>query len=517
MDKKQLIRILLYAALMFSGMMLWEKWQGQKASHEKKSATEHHQNINANSASKTAKAHQVSLSNDVVTVTLNRQGGSVVNVTLHDYFETMKKQSPVQVMNESDDNYLIGSSGVVGDDKVLFHVKKKSHNDHASWISMAGTLKSGVVIEKVYTLEQGKYAVDVKTKVYNQSEQSIRVQGQDYIKQVEPEKKDAGWFAFQSFQGMAYHSDEHSYKKISFSDMDDSDLKQTANGGWIASQTRYFLSAWVPKSHVRQHIYTRTIDGGYYIMGLVNPVVEVLPNEMVEITSTLYAGPEIIDNLKPISSSLALTVDFGFLWVLSQGIFWVMEFIEQYIGNWGWSIVLVTLLIKALFYGLSAKSYRSMARMRDLQPKIKALQEQYKDDKQRLGQETVALYKKEKINPLSGCLPMLIQIPFFLALYWVLMESVQLRHAPFILWIHDLASKDPYYVLPVLMGITMFLQQKMNPTQGNPDQEKVMMVLPLIFTVMFLNFPSGLVLYWLVNNVLSIAQQWSIMRMHGKS
>ena len=274
----------------------------------------------------------------------------------------------------------------------------------------------------------------------------------------------------------------------------------------------YFLGAWIPVSSQAYQFYSKATPAQRYTIGMLGPVLQAAPGSTITTGSKLYAGPELTDVLKNIAPGLDLTVDYGVLWFISMAIFSVMKEIYHFIGNWGWSIVLVTLMIKLLFYKLSATSYRSMAAMRKIQPRIQALRERYGDDRPKLTQATMELYKNEKINPLGGCLPMLVQIPVFLALYWVLIESVQLRQAPFILWIHDLSVKDPYYVLPLLMGITIFIQQKMSPPPPDPLQAKVMMVLPVFFTVLFLGFPAGLVLYWVVNNTLSIAQQWYIMR-----
>jgi len=312
--------------------------------------------------------------------------------------------------------------------------------------------------------------------------------------------------------GGAITSPDKAYQKISFSDMLDGNLSKNVKGGWAVMQQHYFLSAWIPNKQKTNHYYTSVSQNGIYTIGFVGPRLKIAPGDKLSTKTTFYAGPQLSDRLQAIAPNLDLTVDYGWLWFISIAIFWLMKKIYLLIGNWGWSIVLVTIAIKALFYKLSATSYRSMAKMRRLAPKIKALKERVGNDKQKMSQATMELYKKEKVNPFGGCLPILIQIPFFIALYYVLIESVELRQAPFIFWIHDLSIKDPFYVLPVLMGISMFIQQKLSPAPPDPIQAKMMMLLPVVFTVFFLNFPAGLVLYWFVNNTLSILQQWYVMR-----
>jgi YidC/Oxa1 family membrane protein insertase len=299
---------------------------------------------------------------------------------------------------------------------------------------------------------------------------------------------------------------------MSFDKLREQDFQQNTQNGWAAVLQHYFLSAWIPDSTQVFNYSAKQDTGNIDVVRLLGSLNQVEPGKTFTTTARLYAGPAIADQLKKIAPGLQLTVDYGILWIIATGIFWVMKHIHSIVHNWGWSIVLVTVFIKAIFYKLSAVSYRSMAAMRRLQPKINALKERFEGDKQKLSQAMMELYKTEKINPLSGCLPVLVQIPVFLALYWVLQESVQLRQAPFIFWIRDLSVQDPFYILPIVMGITIFIQQRMNPPPPDPVQAKVMMALPAVFTVLFLTFPAGLVLYWVVNNTLSITQQWYITK-----
>ncbi|MBN2988713.1 membrane protein insertase YidC, partial [Pseudomonas lactucae] len=307
--------------------------------------------------------------------------------------------------------------------------------------------------------------------------------------------------------------------KVSMKDMDKvaedklkAPITYNVNGGWVAWLQHYFVTAWIPQPGQNNAVLARKDSKGNYIIGYTGPAMTVAPGAKAETSATLYAGPKSQAVLKELSPGLELTVDYGILWFIAQPIFWLLQHIHSIVGNWGWSIIFLTMLIKGLFFPLSAASYKSMARMRAVAPKLAALKEQHGDDRQKMSQAMMELYKKEKINPLGGCLPILVQMPVFLSLYWVLLESVEMRQAPFMLWITDLSIKDPFFILPIIMGATMFIQQRLNPTPPDPMQAKVMKMMPIIFTFFFLWFPAGLVLYWVVNNVLSISQQWYITR-----
>jgi YidC/Oxa1 family membrane protein insertase len=319
-------------------------------------------------------------------------------------------------------------------------------------------------------------------------------------------------FQIGSFTGSSFgQPGKHRYKKVSFDDMKKQNLDVDANGGWVAMQQHYFLTAWVPNQKSLNRLYTQS-NHEKFTIGSVSEQYTLEPQQSLNLSSQLYVGPEDTAVLKKLAPGLDLTVDYGWLWFLSDALFSIMKAIESVIGNWGWSIIFITILIKLMFYRLSASSYRSMANMRRLQPKLEQLKQRFGDDKAKFSQATMELYRQEKVNPLGGCLPILIQIPVFIALYWVLVESVELRHAPFMLWIHDLSASDPYHVLPLVMGLTLFIQQKLNPTPPDPAQAKVMMMMPVFMTILFWGFPAGLVLYWIVNNTLSILQQWWITK-----
>ena len=315
------------------------------------------------------------------------------------------------------------------------------------------------------------------------------------------------------YLGAAITTSDKNYKKVSFSDLEDKPLNVTKTGGWVSMVQHYFISAWVPDQN-QENSYTLKKLGtrDLYTLGFTSPQLTVAAGSQGEIKAGFYAGPKDQPKLEAIAPYLDLTVDYGWLWWIAKPIFFVMTFIHGLVGNWGWTIILLTVCIKLLFYKLSATSYRSMAKMRKLQPEMARLKELYGDDRSKLSQEMMGFYKKEKVNPMGGCLPILIQMPVFIALYWVLSESVELRHAPWILWITDLSVKDPFYVLPVLNGISMFVTTLLQPEPPDPTQAKVMKIMPVAFSFMFAFFPAGLVLYWTVNSVLSILQQWYITR-----
>lgn len=315
-----------------------------------------------------------------------------------------------------------------------------------------------------------------------------------------------------TYLGAALWTADKPYTKVSMKDIDKQGLKTTVEGGWIAWLQHYFVTAWVPSQDDTNLVQTRKDSQGNYIIGYTGPALSIPAGAEAQTSTTLYAGPKIQKDLAALSPGLDKTVDYGILWFLAEPIFWLLEHIHNLLGNWGFSIIVLTLIIKLAFFPLSAASYRSMARMRAVSPRLQALKEQFGDDRQKMSQAMMELYKKEKINPLGGCLPILVQMPVFLALYWTLLESVEMRQAPWILWITDLSIKDPFFILPIIMGATMFIQQQLNPTPPDPMQARVMKMMPIIFTFFFLWFPAGLVLYWVVNNVLSIAQQWYITR-----
>jgi YidC/Oxa1 family membrane protein insertase len=372
----------------------------------------------------------------------------------------------------------------------------------------------GVQYTKVYTFRRDDYVIDIEYFVENNSSQTW--QGHLYRQfrrnYVEPER--SFLTRLPTFTGGAIYTPEEKYDKISFSEMAEEPLELDVTGGWVAMLQQFFVSAWLPPPEQPNRYYTNGLEGNRYTIGLkqLQPTT-IAPGNSGRLATTLYVGPKERDRLERLAPGMVLTRDYGWLTFISAPLFWLLEYIHQWVRNWGWAIIVLTLSIKLVFYPLSAASYRSMAHMKRMQPRLQSLKERMGHDKQRFNQAMMELYKKEKINPLGGCLPIAIQIPVFIALYWVLLESVEMRQAPFILWYMDLSVRDPYFVLPLIMGASMFVQQKLSPAQLDPMQRRIMSALPIVFTVFFLFFPAGLVLYWVVNNILSIAQQWQITRM----
>ena len=377
-------------------------------------------------------------------------------------------------------------------------------------VSFAAT-QGNVELIKTYVFHRGHYGIDVKHEVRNKG--NVAISPSVYMQLTRDDGKVASDSAFyNTFTGPAAYTEAEKFQKIDFDSIadNDTDLPSQSNEGWIAMLQHYFLTAWVPQQDINRELYTRQLDKHLYAIGSIVAVGEVAPGAEKVVDSMLYVGPQDQRRLEYIAPNLDLVVDYGWLTFLAKPIYWLLAFLQGLVGNWGWAIVLLTVLVKAILYPISAAGYKSMARMRDVAPRMKAIQEKYGNDKQALNQAMMELYRREKINPAGGCFPILLQIPVFLALYWVLLATVELRGASWLLWVNDLASPDPYLILPLLMVATMIIQMKISPRPTDPTQAKVMMIMPVVFGVMFFFFASGLVLYWLTNNVLSIWQQWYV-------
>lgn len=371
--------------------------------------------------------------------------------------------------------------------------------------------QGNVELIKTYVFHRGHYGIDVKHEVRNKG--NVAISPSVYMQLTRDDGKVASDSAFyNTFTGPAAYTEAEKFQKIDFDSIadNDTDLPSQSSEGWIAMLQHYFLTAWVPQQDINRELYTRQLDKHLYAIGSIVAVGEVAPGAEKVVDSTLYVGPQDQRRLEYIAPNLDLVVDYGWLTFLAKPIYWLLAFLQGLVGNWGWAIVLLTVLVKAILYPISAAGYKSMARMRDVAPRMKAIQEKYGNDKQALNQAMMELYRREKINPAGGCFPILLQIPVFLALYWVLLATVELRGASWLLWVNDLASPDPYLILPLLMVATMIIQMKISPRPTDPTQAKVMMIMPVVFGVMFFFFASGLVLYWLTNNVLSIWQQWYV-------
>ena len=469
---------------------------------------------------KPGSGRQIEVETDLFRALIDTEGGDLRSLHLLAYPVSVDKpQTPLQLLSDTGNEVFIAQSGLIGHGGPYPTHKTHFDSERAQYrladgrselrVPLTWHAPDGTRYTKTYVFQRGRYLVDVSFTVANAAPKQWS--GFLYAQLQRSYVERGGLFALPTYTGGAIYTPENKYEKISFSDMDDKDLQRDVTGGWVAVLQHYFVGAWLPAGQEPERFYSDVLDGGRYVIGYKNlSATQIGPGETGELHSRLYIGPKEQKLLKQLSDGMDLTVDYGWLTFLSAPLFWLLEWIHGWIGNWGWAIVLLTVLIKIAFYPLSAASYKSMAHMKKLQPKLQQLKERYGDDRQKLNQAMMEMYKTEKINPLGGCLPILIQIPVFIALYWVLLESVEMRQAPFILWLRDLSIPDPYFVLPIVMGATMFLQQRLNPAPVDPIQQKVFMALPIMFTVFFLFFPSGLVLYWVVNNVLSIAQQWRI-------
>lgn len=461
----------------------------------------------------------ISVNTPLLDTKINLDGANLVYANLQKFPATLKNKVPLNLLNNQSDTFYIAQSGLIvkGFDlsRLTYRSAQSSYTvkDKTQTIDLIANTPSGVKVIKQYTFYPDKYRVGVNYRVTNNTGKPIDLRFYGQLLRKPPAKHKGGLLMhYATFTGGAYSTTDSHFEKLSFSNMADSNLNQSTKGGWVSMVQHYFISAWVPSQSTKNELYSRKLDNDIYSIGVANPSVRIANGQTANTGATLYVGPALSDRLEATAPYLNLTIDYGWLWFISIFLFWVMSHIYSIVGNWGVAIILVTICIKIVFYPLSAKSFRSMAKMRMLQPKMQKLKEQFGDDRQALGRATMEMYRKEKVNPLSGCLPILIQIPVFIALYWMLMASVELRQAPFIFWIKDLSVHDPYFVLPILMGLSMFLQQRLNPPPPDPMQAKIIMALPLVFTLLFLGFPSGLVLYWLVNNCVGILQQWYVLR-----
>ena len=466
------------------------------------------------------KADGIDVITDVYRARILLKGGTLAVVDLLDYpVSTEEPDRPFPLLVESGSKLFVAQSGLVG--------KTSAPNHHAVYSADKDTYRlepgsdelrvdlvwedGGIEVTKSYTFRRGSYEIDVTHHVRNNSNEpwAGRVYGQ--FRRAAPNES-RGLGQIYTYTGGVISSPEKPYEKYDFDDMADQDLSQDIVGGWAAMIQHYFAGAWIPAKDVEAHYYSKALTSSQYTFGVVEPGFSIAPGTSGSAGLKLFVGPKIQRLLEAAAPGLERTVDYGWLFFIAQPLYIGLQWIQSVVGNWGWSIIFLTVLIKLAFFPLSNASYKSMARMRKLQPKIMSLKDRYGSDRQKLNQAMMEMYKKEKINPLGGCLPIVVQIPVFIALYWVLLETVELRQADFMFWLDDLSTHDPFYVLPILMGISMFVQQRLSPAPPDPIQAKVMMAMPIVFTFFFLFFPSGLVLYWLCNNLLSIAQQWYITR-----
>lgn len=480
----------------------------------------------AAAATADAASRFVRVRTDVLDIQIDLNGGDIVKAALPKHSTSLETPDrPFVLLQQDKSRTYIAQSGLVGRDgtdtaagRPLYNVATTSYaladgQDELA-VELLYETAEHVQIHKRFLFSRGSYIVGLNYRIDNLSEKPWQGALFGQLKRdgsVDPLVV-GGALGMHSYLGAAAPTAKTTYEKLPFDDMKEKPLNETLTGGWIGMIQHYFLSAWIPDQKTQNQLTSLVTGDNQHIVRFTSPTLEIAPRSAGEFNARLYAGPKDQYALREIAPGLELSVDYGVLWMIAQPIFWLLTKIHGYVGNWGWAIVFVTLIVKILFFGLNAKAYKSMANMRKVQPKLLEIRERYADDRQKQSQEMMSLYKTEKINPLGGCLPILVQMPVFLALYWVLQESVELRHAPWLLWIKDLSAMDPYLILPLLMGASMFIQQKLNPAPPDPMQAKIMQWMPVMFTFFFLWFPAGLVLYWVVNNTLSIVQQYIITK-----
>ena len=537
-------RLLLYFTLFFIIYMIWAQWQlayGPKPEvvaettnltakdneitmvPEAVSPPDAPSSVSAPDEQAVSASQRIKIVTDILDIEIDTKGGDVLRTVLRDYSVTAEKpEEKLVLMTDASVNYYVAQSGLVSINKGT----APSHNDvyrsEKSIYRLAegqDTIEvplywqgsDGVKIKKVLTFKRGDYVIDVKYYI-TAGEQDWN--GSDYMQIVRSRPVETGGNAFiHTYTGGVVYNDEIKYEKYDFDDIAEQNLSYQLKDGWLAMIEHYFLTAWVPDTGKDNYYFSRyNREKDHYTIGARTSATTIEAGQTGEITSRLIVGPKLQNKLEEIAPGLDLTVDYGILTIFAKPLFWLLNAFHEIFGNWGWAIIFLTITVKAVFYKLSEMSYKSMAKMRKVAPRIQKMKEQFGDDRQAMSKAMMDMYKREKINPMGGCFPILVQMPVFISLYWVLLESVEMRHAPFVLWLTNLTDKDPYFVLPVLMGVSMYIQQKLNPAPIDPIQQKVFQIMPFAFTIMFAFFPSGLVLYWVVNNILSIAQQYVITK-----
>jgi YidC/Oxa1 family membrane protein insertase len=532
-------RLILFIVFSFSLLLLWESWQNRHAPPPAPTpatqgapvpgaAPTPSQALNAPAAPVTTtaafgKGTRAVVETDVLRATIDANGGDLRTLELLPYRETDDKNR-VFVLFEDDQpgQPYVAQSGLIGKDlpthRSVYQLNPGTYKltNGAARVEVPlvwNDPATGVRIEKTYLFKRGSYEIAVRTRVINRGAQPIDLTPYyQFTRHGLPPRGES--IFIHSYTGPAFYTDAKKFQKVPFKSIEEgkTDFEKHATDGWVSMVQHHFVAAWLPQGAVKREFYTRALGDGQYASGVILAEGTLAPGQEKTFTVPLYAGPQVQKTLEATAPGLDLSRDYGWLKPLAYPIFWALEKIEHFVGNWGWAIILLTVIIKLLLYPLSAASYKSMAKMKKLTPRLQQLKEAYGDDRAKLHQAMAEMYKTEKINPLGGCLPILVQIPVFIALYWVLLGAVEMRGAPWLGWITDLTVPDPWFILPIVMGVTSVLQVKLNPQPMDPMQAKIMMIMPVAFTVMFVFFPAGLVLYWVVNNILSIAQQWAINR-----
>ncbi|APR06269.1 membrane protein insertase YidC [Thauera chlorobenzoica] len=537
MDQRRLILFLVFS---FALVMLWDGWikQNQPAPVAQPAAgavadgsvptpsaslAPGQAVVPAEQAGAASTAPRVVVETDMLRAEVSAEGGDIVRLELKQHRASGDNGGDFILLDDGSRHQYAAQSGLIGDGlpthKTVFALpageQRLKDGEDSVVLRLQAPEQNGVQVTKVMRFERGSYLVDVGYEIRNGSAQAISPHAYFQLTRDGNPAEQVEAFGVNTFTGPAFYTEGGKFQKVQFEDITDGSAKfaKNASDGWVAMVQHYFVSAWLPEQGAQREYFARALGSNLFSAGVILPVAAIEPGAESRVATRLYAGPQEQDKLEGIAPGLDLVVDYGWLTVIAAPLFWVLSWLHSLTGNWGWAIILVTVAIKAVFFPLSAASYKSMAKMRVLGPRLQRMKELYGNDKAKMQQEMMNLYRTEKINPLGGCLPILVQIPVFIALYWVLLGSVEMRHAPWLGWIQDLSAKDPYFILPVIMGVSMLVQMKLNPTPPDPIQAKVMMAMPIVFTFMFLWFPSGLVLYWVVNNILSIAQQWQITRM----
>ena len=537
------LRIVLYVALALVGVQIYSAWQEEHKPQEQAAV----QSINADMptapiAADVPEANQVVESSsglpqaetaapvistatvrvvtDVLDIIIDTKGGNIVQTNLLDYPQELGSENTIRLQNSSNSGFYAVQSGLLAkagapNHYAQFDAQQTEYVLADGQDSITVPLsweENGIQVTKLYSFKRGDYLIDQTFQVKNNTQQEWA--GNQYRQIQRSEVDDSTPFIY-TYTGGVYYNEEDKYEKVEYGDMEDENLNKSFDKGWTAMIQHYFMTALVPSATETNKYYSKVVESEYgkrYVMGLTSTKKKVAPAETAEFKTEIYIGPKILDRLEVIAPGLELAVDFGMLTIISKPMYIALNWIHSVVGNWGWAIVLLTVGLKMLFFPLANASYKSMAKMKKVMPEVQKLKEKYGDDKQRIAKEQMAIFQKNKVNPAAGCFPMLIQMPVFMGLYWALLESVELRQAPFILWINDLSIADPYFILPVIMGASMFLQQKLNPPPADPMQAKMMQMMPIMFSVFFFFLPVGLVLYSVTNNTLSIIQQYVITK-----
>jgi YidC/Oxa1 family membrane protein insertase len=527
-------RLFLFLIFIFSAFLLWDGWQRYQhplpqttiaATAQSPLSADTPKLLNTTPAVDSSKViaqpaapsgKKIVVKTDNLLVEINSIGGDIQRVEFLQHKDALDKNKPFVLMEQDDTHTYVAQTGLLGQDLPTHHTQFTASANEYQLADGADTLTVKLVadqsVSKVLTFHRGSYKIDVRYDIENIGNSVIAPSA--YFQLVRDDSVPAGASKLvPTYTGAAIYTNQEKFQKIEFSNIEKNKTSypKTADNGWVAMLQHYFVSAWLPSDNTSREYYTKSLGNKQYSVGLIVPIPAIAPGQKGGIEVPLYVGPASA-NLDKIAPGLGLTVDYGWLTIIATPMFWLLTFIHGWINNWGIAIILLTVLIKLIFFPLSAASYRSMGKMRVVAPKLEKIKQQYGDDREKLNKAMMDLYKTEKINPLGGCLPVLIQIPVFISLYWAILASVELRHAPFAGWITDLSVPDPYYVLPLIMGISMLIQSRLNPTPPDPIQAKLMQLMPIVFSVVFFFFPTGLVLYSIVNNALSIAQQWYITR-----